>query len=185
MKKPKNRTEIGGVLGEKVTLQKVNNRVVVTNRPQRVIKPATEKQEAVQQRFLEAVQYSKQQMENVDSRELYEAAVPEKGKSARQLAMIDYLTIPKVREIDTSTYQGNVGDMILIRATDDFMVVSVNVTVKDKSGKVIETGEAEPEGKINKWKYAATVSNPSLKGTSIQVIAYDHPGNRGIREVAL
>lgn len=185
MKKAKNKTDIGGVLGNKVTLEKVNNRVVVTNRPKRPLGPATEKQEAVQQRFLEAVQYAKQQLAEKDSRELYEAGVPEKGNSARILAMTDYLSIPKVREIDTTEYSGNEGDTILIRATDKFMVTGVKVIVKDKSGKVIEAGEADPEGKINYWKYSATVSNTSLRGTTIQVIAYDRPGNKGYGEVTL
>ena len=145
----------------------------------------SEKQEIVQQRFLEAVQYSKQQMADEESREMHESAVPDKGRSARLVAMTDYLSVPKLRDIDTSGYLGNVGNTIQIWATDDFMVTGVKVTVKDKSGKVIEAGEAEPDGKVNIWKYKATVSNPSLKGTTIQATAFDRPGNKGSLEVTL
>ncbi len=185
MNKPKNRTELGGVLGEKVTLEKVNNRVVVTNRPKRILKPVTEKQEAIRQRFLEAVQYSKEELAKEDGRQMYEAAVPEKGRTARMVAMTDYLSVPKVRDLNTSEYLGGIGDLIVVRATDDFMVTGVKIVIKDSDGNVLEKGEAEPTGKINYWQYAATVSNPSLKGTKIQVTAFDRPGNKGFREVTL
>lgn len=185
MKKNQKRTELSGMLGESVTVRKVNNRVVVTNRPPRPRMQETNKQEATKQRFREAVQYSKQQLTDDTSRALYEAAVPEKGGSARTLAVADYLNAPKVREIDPSEYQGMPGDVIAVKATDDFMVTAVTVQLKDKYGKLLEKGEATPDTRINYWLYTASTTNPSRQGTTIRVTAVDRPGNRTVEEMRL
>ena len=65
------------------------------------------------------------------------------------------------------------------------MVEGVVVLITDKTGTVLEKGEAAPTPKLYTWKYTATVANPSLAGTIITAIAVDKPGNKAALEVTL
>ena len=179
-------TELSGLLGESVSVRKVRGRVVITNhrpRPNTEVSPA---RAAVLAKFREAAQYAKQQISLPASRELYQKGITSSLRSAYGVAMGDYLAEPKVHFIETIGYRGNVGDMIDVKATDDFMVTGVKVVITASDGTVIEEGEAGPDQlKINIWSYQTTVANPSLPGTTIKAIAFDRPGNKASLEVTL
>lgn len=173
-----------GMLGDTVVFRKVRGKMQMANRPSFTNAP-TEKQSAVKLRFQEAAQYAKQQLAEKESCLLYESGITDQKHTAHVVAMSDYLKAPKVHYIETEDYQGNVGDTILIKATDDFRVVTVKVSIIDKDGNPLEKGEASPGEGINVWKYTASVANNSLEGTTIKAIAFDRPGNKGTREVIL
>ncbi len=179
-----NQTDLSGVLGNRVALQKVSNRVLATNRPRRRFGPPTEKQVKVQDRFLEAAHYAKLQMADPDATTYYQQGVSDQLKSAYQVALTDYLKKPKVESIDTTNYQGTVGDTIEVFAKAGFMVTGVKVFIRDRKGNLIEKGDAV-SGHLHYWNYVATVENSSLSGTTIQAIAYSRPGNKGTMEVTL
>ncbi len=185
MSTTKSPTELSGLFGEELTVRKLKHRIVIKNRPRLKPGPPSEKQEAVVQRFLEGAQYAKRELANPESRAMYEAGITPQKSSAHMVAMTDYLTPPKVHEIDAENYLGSIGDTIMVRATDDFMVTGVKIAILNSEGTVLEKGEAEPDALLNYWKYTAKVANPELTGTRIQVTAFDRPGHKGKKEVTL
>jgi hypothetical protein len=50
--------------------------------------------------------------------------------------------LPEFDEVDVSKYVGNPGNTIRIRVTDDFMVKTVDVTINDQDGSLVEQGAA-------------------------------------------
>ena len=174
----KDKTELSGLLGESVSIRKVRGAVVLKNRPQRVVTNASGNQLAFKERFLEAVAYAKQQVKQPDIKEEYATGITPKLKSAYAVALTDYLVAPKVGPIYTTDYHGAIGDLIAVKAKDDFMVTRVKIVITNAAGAVIEQGEASPDlQKTFLWNYNASVANPTLAGTKIQAIAYDRPGN--------
>lgn len=99
------------------------------------------------------------------------------GKTAYNVAVADFFSAPDIDEIDLSSYTGTVGDTIRVRATDDFKVTQVVVTIANADGSLVEEGEAVLQPNGLDWVYAATVDNPSLEGDRILVQAIDRPGN--------
>jgi hypothetical protein len=175
------------MLGEKVSVRKLNNRVVVTNRPQRKLGPPTEKQLAVQDKFLEATQYARAQTEDPETLAIYTKGITNKKKqNAFGLALTDYLNAPKVNAIKAGDYKGVAGDVIKVHATDDFKVTRVRVIISDSAGKQIEQGEAIQDVKKNHiWSYTATVANATLTGSKITATAFDIPENETTLELVL
>ncbi len=175
------------MLGETVVIRKTGSQLQMANRPDRQAK-ATPGQLAVQERFQFAAQYARQQMEDPAAKELYTKGITESLKSARIVAVKDYLNAPKVRFIETVRYKGAVGNTIMVNATDDFMVTRVEIAITDSDGTILETGEATKDmdvNNLNLWLYTATVANPLLPGTKIKAVAYDRPGNKASLELTL
>ena len=175
------------MLGESVTIRKLSNRVVVTNRPARKRGEPSEKAALYQERFREATQYANLQMEREESRALYARGADKQKKITPFIvALTDYIKPPKVTAIDTSGFFGRVGDVIVVKATDDFMVTKVKVTLRNKAGDLIEEGEATAvPDMVNTWSFRTTVAIKSLAGTAIRALAYDRPGNVGSMEVVV
>ena len=179
-------TDLGGVLGDRVTLQKVGSKALVTYKPIRKPGPATAKQEEARDRFLEATQYAKHQTNDPEGKAFYQKGVSSKMTSAYVVALADYLSTPKVKSITTKEYQGKAGDLITVWAKDDFVVTRVSVMIKDRKGNLLEQGDATPDtSNPHTWKYTAKTANPSLAGSIVQAIAFDRPGNEGMLEVTL
>ena len=173
------------MLGKTVSVRKVGNRVVVTNRPKRQLGKPSEKLEAFQEKFQAAVKYSKRQIAKADARALYATGITAKKRSAFIVALTDYLSAPKVKSISTIDYHGAIGDPIVVKATDDFMVTKVKVMITRADGILIEEGEAQLDAETDLWVYKATAANPVLAGTTIQAMAFDKPGNQGTAQIVL
>ena len=89
-------------------------------------------------------------------------------------------------EIRTSDYVGAVGDPIRITATDDFKVVRLRVILRASDGNELERGDAVQDVKnSDTWHYTATVTNPSVAGTTISATAFDTPDNETTLEKVL
>ncbi len=166
-----------GMLGDVVVFREVRGKMVMSNRP----KPSTnltEQQVTTRAKFQRAVLYAKKQMESPLARAEYEAGITEKKFTAYVVAVTDYLKAPVVHEVDTSRYNGAVGDTIVIRATDDFKVIMVQVSVIGPDGALLEFGDAilTPET-VDEWRYTATVANAATSGSKIAVTARDKAGN--------
>jgi len=95
-----NQTELSWMLGGIVSIRKVGGRVVVTNRPKRKLNKPTDKQEAFQEKFQDAVQYASRQIARADSKALYATGITTRKRSAYVVAVSDYLSAPNVRSID-------------------------------------------------------------------------------------
>jgi len=175
------------MLGESVTMRKLNGRVVIKNRPRRkVVADPTEKQLVVFRKFKEAAQWAKKQIAKPDVDALYAARVTDKVKSAFLVAVTDYLTAPTVESIDASQYNGAIGDAITAKVVDDFMVTKVTVIITDPTGKILEQGQATQDPDMEfLWSYAATVANSAVAGTTVSVTGQDRARNQTVLEKVL
>jgi hypothetical protein len=97
------------------------------------------------------------------------------------MAWLDANNPPIVKSIITDGYYGREGDILFITAEDDFMVVDVEVRIYDTNNEVIERGKASLRNE-NLWTYKTSTNT---KGSTIEPIAYDRPGNEGKMTLAV
>lgn len=146
--------------------------------------PPTDKQKAVSERFMQSITYAKSVLANEEKLALYQAAV-QPDQSAYGLAVRDAYKAPKVHSITKTEYTGQAGEVIVVRATDDFKVASVRVFIYSADGQLLEKGDGIAQENNLDWIYTITLNNTSLPGTKIVATATDLPGNEGTLEVTL
>jgi hypothetical protein len=56
-----------------------------------------------------------------------------KGMTVYNVAVKDFMTLPKLKKIDISSYKGEVGDIITVEATDVCLVKGVKVSILEVS----------------------------------------------------
>ncbi len=100
--------------------------------------------------------------------------------SAYSVAMADYFGKPQVLGIDISSWTGEIGQRILIRARDNITVLRVRVMIRENSDSesALDAGEAvqsKTDGLL--WTYTTTTRVPQTPGTRLDIFAYDLPGN--------
>ncbi len=177
--KIKNQSDLSGVFGESVSFRKVNGKVVAINRPKRKLSSPTPAQEDVQRQFLSGSKYAKLMLADPEQSKKYAAGITDKKTSVYAVALNDFLIAPVVQGIDAIDYTGAAGDLLTIKAIDDFMVTRVKVSISDASGALIEVGEASRKSlSENTWEYKTSVAIAPLAGTKITATAFDQPGNR-------
>ena len=142
-------------------------------------KKSTPKQKDQMLRFRRATRYAKAQSNNAEAKAHYAKGICRQRPSAYNVALSDYLNAPVIHYIQPKLYTGDVGSLITIKATDDFRVERVKVTIHTPDGKLLESGDAERnKRKPFMWNYRATVNNAMVSGSVIKVIAKDRPGNK-------
>jgi len=175
---------ISGSLSGMVQFRQVNGKTIVC-KPRRSSPPyTTEKALAVKSRFRMAVGYARMAIKDPEKKAFYQSKVTG-GRLPYHLALADALTPPKVESINSSLYHGGIGESISIRATDNFKVVSVKVSISDGNDSLIETGFATQQMHGNDWLYTTTKSNFAVAGCKISAVAKDLPANTGSLEVTL
>lgn len=99
------------------------------------------------------------------------------GVTPYNLAIADFFRPPEIGEIETGSYNGQIGGVISATIMDDFKVDSVKAVIQAADGTVLEEGLAvmQPNGLI--WSYTATVANARPEGTVISFTASDLPGH--------
>ena len=128
--------------------------------------------------FREASVYGKMAIGDPALCEFYGPIAEERGMTIYTMAVTDFLNKPEVKPLDLDHYQGQVGDTILIRATDDLGLTDVDVKLTASDGTPIEQGKAIEKG-INSgvWIYTATRSVAQGSDIFIEVVAVDHAGS--------
>ncbi|MGA3014623.1 MAG: hypothetical protein ABSD71_11405 [Bacteroidales bacterium] len=169
-----------------IFLRNYGGKSVMAKRPDcsKVIKSPA--QLANQAKFAKAVIYSKAVKSDPQRSEDYsEKKKKNKYKDVYHAAMSDCLTKPKVQKVDLSTYRGQPGNVIRIRAWDKFRVETVNVIILSNKGQLIEKGTAVAKifSGNREWDYTATVENLDYKSCRILVRVKDRPGNTVEAEV--
>jgi len=130
----------------------------------------SEAQQAQQEKFRDATTYAK----DAKTQEVYVEKANGTAKSAYNVAMADWFHAPEVQEIDMEAFNGNVGDVIRVRAVDDVQVTQVTVLITDSGGSVFEQGAATNEGS-GWWRY---ITQTAISGSPrIVASARDLPGN--------
>jgi hypothetical protein len=167
---------VSGMVGKNFVVKRTPRGGVMSNKPKKR-KKNSPLQEAQVSRFTYGIQYSREARKRPGMKELYATGITLKKFSAHHVAVSDFLNAPEIHEVDAKDYHGNPGDIIRVRATDDFKVTSVKVIIMDADGKVIETGEAIPRGRKGLWRMTATLQHTNVAGAVIKVEANDVAGN--------
>ena len=98
------------------------------------------------------------------------------------MIIADFLTAPLVDQIDLNDYSGRAGDTIRIRASDDFEVAGVTVSISGSEGQPIEHGAAVLSSmKWGRWLYTTTTSVAAGTQVRVEATATDKPGNRAAK----
>ncbi|MBC8033010.1 MAG: hypothetical protein H7Y03_02620 [Chitinophagaceae bacterium] len=141
------------------------------------------RQEKVQGNFGRAAKYAKEAIRDAALVALYTPKAVD-GKSVYNVAFADAFHSPVVEAIDATGYRGEVGGTILIKATDDFKVARVSISVFSGEDGLIETGDAVVR-EDGIWMFTAMERNRDWEDCRVLVMAWDLPGNVGGMEVRL
>ncbi len=166
--------QMRGKIGDLV-FRRYEGRVVVARKPDRDGLPTTEGQANARLRFRQAAAYGKEVFADPDKKALYSARGKSLGKPSFAVAVSDFLRPPAIDYIDLSGYTGQIGQTITVRASDDFLVAGVTVTVKDDNGTTVEEGAARLEQGV--WRYTTTATLPMGRPATVEVVATDLPGH--------
>jgi hypothetical protein len=90
---------------------------------------------------------------------------------------------PVIGDIDLSAYAGLPGQLIRVRAVDDFGVVSVAIVITGLGGAVLEQGDAIWVENVSAWAYAAQAAVALGQTVVVKVTAMDRPGNKVTKTV--
>jgi hypothetical protein len=116
---------------------------------------------------------------------IYQCKAVGSANSAYNLAVADALVKPEVTDIDIHGWTRKAGQTILIKARDNFLVLSVRLVIR-KGEEILETGEAEQselDGLI--WRYTLQTPLERKPGLTVDAFAYDLPGNVGNYSIEL
>ena len=180
----KRKTDLSAMLSGSVVLTTWHGRTVVSQKPPppKRTKNSPGQQESID-RFRRAHEYAEGVLKSDEKKALYAKGIKAQKTSAHAVAFQDYLTPPVIHYIRVYNYTGKAGDVITVKATDDFRVEGVKIRILDSKGEVLEKGNAERyPRKPFIWKYATTVANKNFKGTTFEVTAIDIPGNETVME---
>jgi hypothetical protein len=166
---------ISGRVGKAVIKQYLYGTVMTAVPDMSNIRPS-EKQNYQRNRWRDAGAYYRKVKADPQLCARYAHKVQATGFALSAITMRDFLRPPLVREIDLSRYWGQPGDPIGIAAYDDTAVATVEVTVRDAAGAVIETGFAV-EGN-DTWHYTLRTVIGRPTPITVEAVATDLPGNR-------
>jgi hypothetical protein len=168
---------VSGKVGNNFVIKNYDgDRIVVANKGKKRKKNSA-KQEAHFTNFMYANKYASLALEAPAVRELYERRAKFTKGNAQNLMVRDFLLAPEIYAIELENYTGAAGEIIRIRAADDFKIVSLSVTISVNT-KIIEKGEAQLRGKKGLWRYFTTVKNSHPARTVITALAMDIPQNK-------
>jgi hypothetical protein len=169
-----------GTSGDTV-FREVKGETVVAKKPGKRTKPFSEKQLEVQAVFNDGTSYYNMVRLVPELLALYEKAAKATGKSTYQLCRKDWKDSPKVRRLELHEYEGKAGGVIKFLVQDTIPADKIYVFLSDEEeGIVIEKGLAVPVvAGTDFWKYTATTDVPAGRSVIVEVIAYDHAGNKG------
>jgi len=138
-------------------------------------------QEAHRERFKQAVAFGKSVMADSSLRTLYTEIAKNKDIPVFAATVSDFFSEPVVNDIDLADYTGQVGNVIKIRAMDDYGVESVHVIIANlQNGIAIENGPAvETSAGSGIWLYTAQSTVTAGTTVDVQVMATDRPGGIG------
>lgn len=152
-----------GKIGDLVYRLMPDGSTVVSRAPHKKKLNFSRKQKSHQDRFGQAASYARRAAQ--DQPIYAELAAATTMKTAYNFALSDWWHAPVIHRIQ------RLDGRILVEATDNVLVASVQVTILDEKRKVMEKGEAtRSEGDC--WEFAA-----HAEGKTILAEARDLPGN--------
>lgn len=165
-----------GKVGDQFVLRSRGGKSVIAAKPDRdkVIQSQPQKDQC--KRFSGAVNYAKAALQDPVRRLYYESRAT-KSKTAYNMAVADFLTMPWIDQIDATGYNGNIGDKIVVMAANNSKVSSMAVAVSDPSGIVLESGPCQLDPLTNNWFYSTTTEQIPVTGNKIVATVHDLPGH--------
>jgi hypothetical protein len=168
---------LSGTIGQTLTLRQIGGETFVSKYQKAPTVAATEKKLAARAKFGRATAYARKAVKDPELKAMYQVKV-NGGQRAFNIAMMDALRAPVIENIKADSYQGRPGDQIFIRATDDFKVANVEVSVYNPEGELLEQGNADmQQNEVMQWVYVVRQDNPEFSGSKITAVATDLPGN--------
>ena len=173
--------EVSGGFGN-IVFRASKGKTVLCRKPNFSNTEISEDQAAHRERFRQAVAYGRSVMADADMRAIYSQAAERKGMPVFALTVADFFNAPTLNEVDLSAYKGKAGDLIKIKALDDFGVASVHVALVNPTNEApIENGYAvETAAGSGVWLYTVTASMPGGSKVGFNVVATDFPGGTAI-----
>jgi hypothetical protein len=165
-----------GTIGGQIVVRQRGKTVILAQAPGARSKEATPAQVAQQQHFQRAIVYGTSTLADAESKAAY-ASKATASRSGYNVAVADFMHAPNIDEIDVTNYSGAAGDTIRIRATDDFEVKQVTISIHNADGSLVEAGDAVQQANKIDWIYMATAENTDTAGDRIEIRALDRPGN--------
>jgi hypothetical protein len=169
--------EARGGLG-KIVFRHRGGQTIAGRKPTFAAEPTAE-QAAHRERFKQAAGFGKSVMADSSLRALYQVMAESKDMSVFNAAVADFLTLPSIESVGLADYHGSIGDPIQIVATDEFGVLSVQVSILDAAGATLESGAAvETATGSGHWTYAGQTAIATGSYLTIEIIATDRPGGQ-------
>jgi hypothetical protein len=164
-----------GAMGKMVFAdQKKKGRTIAYMKTQ---KDPTEARLEQQACFLEAAARADAALKDPATRAFYEKIAQQRDQLTRNVAIGEFLCRPFFKPLGLSSYKGQIGDIIEIRAKDSIGLVEVNVDIRAQDGSVIEQGKAVEDGfRSGFWKYTATAPVALGSDVFIEVVGFNHVG---------
>jgi len=141
-----------GRIGDQLVYRQRGGKTIIAKRPKAKTKPDTALQIATRELFYDAVLYAKTVIADEVKKAVYQAKT-RGNQTAYNLAVSDFCKASEIKRCDSSEYTGQTGQQIQIRATDDFKVESVRLSIKDSTDVLIEEGAAVLAGNGVDWIY--------------------------------
>lgn len=173
-----------GKIGKMLVFRQRAGQTIIARSAKKVTRLVTDNQQEVRNRFTEAAYYAKSAIEDPVLKAAYQLKA-KLGQTAYNVAFADYLKAPELRKTFLESYTGAIGDAVLFRIVDTFEVQSVQVTLKDANGNVLETGTAVQQLNRMDWLFETTVTNQPMEGSSFVVTITDTPNNVVVVEVPI
>lgn len=155
-----------------------DGKTIISKVPRKRDNPVySENQQFAKERFREGVIYAKGAVQDPILSAFYKPYV-KPGLSVYNLALADFCKPPQIKTVKTDNYQGNIGDFITIRATDNFGVTALKVFISHQDGSLVENGLAVKSPNGLDWIYTSTAGSESPAiNLEIKIQACDTPGN--------
>jgi len=173
--------QMRGKIGDLV-FKRYEGEVIVSRKSNQTGGTPTAGQIAHRERFRLAAVYATGVFAVPADKKLYEDVATARRKPAFAVAVGDYLNAPTIDVVDLAAYTGKIGDPIVIRASDDFEVVSVAVVIRTAERGILEQGPATLSQ--GAWRYVAQTTVDLTAGAlAIDITASDRPGNKTMKTV--
>lgn len=166
---------LSGKIGDLLVFSQRNGKTIVSMAPRKPTQES-EKQKAHRARFQQAIIYAKGAVKDSSLQPAYVEEGKDKGLTANNIAVADFLNAPQIETVDLSGYTGQAGEVIKVQATDDFKVKAVSIKIENADGSLVEEGDAVEQGVY--WVYTTTQENADWSGDKITITATDTPDNR-------
>jgi len=179
-------TNVSGTIGKQMTVMQRGGQTIVMKAKNKKGKnyKFSQAQLEVQEKFAGANEYANSVKADPDMVAAY-MAVAKPGQNAHNLAIRDFYNAPEIHYVKADGYQGKAGQQIVVRATDDFRVYRVVVTIVNATGELVEEGNALMGRNGMDWYYTVKEENAEVKGCVVKAMAEDLPGNRTFAEVGV